>query len=260
MRIALGIEYDGSAFRGWQRQQTGVRSVQACLEAALSRVADETIEVVCAGRTDAGVHATAQVVHFDTVAVRPERAWLLGTNTELPGDVRVLWRREMAEDFHARYSARARRYRYVILNRRVGSALERHRVGWEYRPLELAPMRAATRHLIGEHDFSSFRAAQCQANHAIRAVESLEVSQSGEYFFVDIVANAFLHHMVRNIVGVLLAIGRGEQAPDWTRELLERRDRTLAAATAPASGLYLVGVRYPEQHGIPELGRLPRFA
>ena len=259
MRIALGIEYDGSAFRGWQRQQTGVRSVQECLEAALTRVADETIAVICAGRTDAGVHATAQVVHFDTGVVRPERAWLLGTNTALPDDVRVLWRREMADDFHARYSARARRYRYVILNRRVGSALERHRVGWEYRPLVLEPMQVAVRHLIGEHDFSSFRAAQCQANHAIRAVESLEVSQAGEYFFVDIVANAFLHHMVRNIVGVLLAIGRGEQPPDWTRELLEGRDRTLAAATAPASGLYLVGVRYPEEQGIPELGRLPRF-
>jgi tRNA pseudouridine38-40 synthase len=223
-------------------------------------VADERIEVTCAGRTDAGVHATAQVVHFDSAALRPERAWLLGTNTELPADVRVLWMREMAEDFHARYSARARRYRYVILNRRVGSALERHRVGWEYRPLSLEPMRMAARHLIGEHDFSSFRAAQCQANHAIRTVEYLEVSQAGEYFFVDIIANAFVHHMVRNIVGVLLAIGRGEQALDWTRELLELRDRTLAAATAPASGLYLVGVRYPEVYGIAELGRLPRFA
>jgi tRNA pseudouridine38-40 synthase len=237
-----------------------VRSVQECLEAALSRVADERIEVTCAGRTDAGVHATAQVVHFDSAALRPERAWLLGTNTELPADVRVLWMREMAQDFHARYSARARRYRYVILNRRVGSALERHRVGWEYRPLSLEPMRMAARHLIGEHDFSSFRAAQCQANHAIRTVEYLEVSQAGEYFFVDIIANAFVHHMVRNIVGVLLAIGRGEQALDWTRELLELRDRTLAAATAPASGLYLVGVRYPEVYGIAELGRLPRFA
>ena len=260
MRIALGIEYDGSAFRGWQRQQAGVRSVQGCLEQALSRVADEAIEVTCAGRTDAGVHATAQVVHFDTGALRPERAWLLGTNTELPGDARVLWMRAMGDDFHARYSARARRYRYVVLNRRVGSALERHRVGWEYRPLALAPMQAAARHLVGEHDFSSFRAAQCQANHAIREVESLEISQAGDYFFVDVVANAFVHHMVRNIVGALLAIGRGEQAPDWTRVLLELRDRTLAAATAPASGLYLVGVRYPGEYGIPELGRLPRFA
>ena len=260
MRIALGVEYDGSAFRGWQRQQPGVRSVQECLEAALSRVAAEAIEVTCAGRTDAGVHATAQVVHFDTAAVRPERAWLLGTNTELPGDVRVLWRREMTDDFHARYSALARRYRYVILNRRVGSALERHRVGWEYRALALAPMQGAARHLLGEHDFSAFRAAQCQANHAIRAVEALDVSQDGEYFFVDVTANAFLHHMVRNIVGVLLAIGRGEQSPDWTRELLVRRDRTLAAATAPACGLYLVGVRYPAEYGIPQQGRLPRFA
>lgn len=260
MRIALGIEYDGSGFRGWQRQQPGVRTVQESLEQALSQVADHPVEITCAGRTDAGVHATAQVIHFDTDAVRPERAWLLGTNTALPADIRVQWMREMDGGFHARFTARARSYRYIILNRRTGSALERNRVGWEYRPLALAPMQDSARHLIGEHDFSSFRAAQCQAEHARRCVESLAVNRDGDYWFVDITANAFLHHMVRNIVGVLLAIGRGEQAPDWTRELLEVRDRTLAAATAPASGLYLVGVRYPAEHGIAEQGRLPRFA
>ncbi len=260
MRIALGIEYDGTGFRGWQRQQPGVRTVQESLESALSMVADHPIEVTCAGRTDAGVHATAQVVHFDTGAIRPERAWLLGTNTALPGDVRVRWMQEVDDAFHARFTARARSYRYVILNRRVGSALERHRVGWEYRPLSLAPMQAAAQHLIGEHDFSSFRAAQCQATHPRRHVERIAVSQDGEYFYVDITANAFLHHMVRNIVGALLAIGRGEQSADWTGELLSLRDRTLAAATAPAAGLFLVGVRYAGEYRFPEPGHLPRFA
>lgn len=260
MRIALGIEYDGSGFSGWQRQQPGVRTVQQAVEEALSQVADHAVEVSCAGRTDAGVHATAQVIHFDTDAVRPEKAWLLGGNTALPADARVLWMREQDSEFHARYSATARSYRYVILNRRVGSALERQRVGWEYRPLALAPMQAAARHLLGEHDFSSFRAAQCQAKHARRCVESLVVGGDGEYVFVDITANAFLHHMVRNIVGVLMAIGRGEQSEDWTRELLALGDRTQGGVTAPAAGLYLVGVRYPSRYGIAEQGRWPRFA
>lgn len=260
MRIALGIEYDGIGFRGWQRQQPGVRSVQQHLEEALSHVADHAVEVVCAGRTDAGVHATAQIVHFDTEAVRPDKAWLLGVNTALPSDVRVLWKQETSGDFHARFSATARSYRYVILNRPMGSALDRHRACWQYHPLDQAAMGEAAQHLLGEHDFTSYRAAQCQAKHARRCVENIDVSRDGDYVFVDITANAFLHHMVRNIVGVLMAIGRGEHDTAWTQELLALEDRTVGGVTAPSCGLYLVAVRYPAQFGINGGGRVPRFA
>jgi len=258
MKIACGIEYDGARFSGWQRQDHA-RSVQADVEAALSRVADHPVQVFCAGRTDAGVHASWQVIHFETAARRSERSWLLGSNSNLSPDARVLWVKQVDDDFHARFSAQARRYRYVILNRDVASALLHHRVTWERRPLDVARMQAGARYLLGEHDFSSFRAVACQAKSPVRTVQRLDVTRRGEYLYLDVEANAFLHHMVRNIAGVLMAVGRGDQEPDWVQDILESRDRTQGGVTAPADGLYLVGVRYPEKYGIGPLGALPAF-
>ncbi|MDN5849045.1 MAG: tRNA pseudouridine(38-40) synthase TruA, partial [Nitrococcus sp.] len=204
MRIALGIEYDGTRFSGWQRQSHRP-SVQAALEQALSRVADHAVSVTCAGRTDAGVHATHQVIHFDTQSPRSPQAWIRGVNSNLPDDIRVIWMRAVAQDFHARFAAMARAYRYVILSRPVPPALHRERVAWTWHPLELAPMRAAAQHLLGEHDFSSYRALACQARHPVRTLHCLDITRCGDYFYVDVAANAFLHHMVRNIAGVLLS-------------------------------------------------------
>ncbi len=254
MRIALGVEYDGRPFRGWQLQEEGVPTVQGALQRALSRVADASIELVCAGRTDAGVHALEQVVHFDTEVARPERAWVRGTNSHLPAAVSVLWSQPVSEDFHARFSATARRYRYVVLNRPVRSSLVGGRVTWEYRPLDVARMAEAGRHLLGEQDFSSYRAAGCQSNTPFRNVTRLDVSRDADLVFIDIEANAFLHHMVRNIAGVLLDIGAGEREPDWAREVLEARDRTVAGVTAKPHGLYLRRVDYPETFPLPQLG------
>ncbi|MBV9696977.1 MAG: tRNA pseudouridine(38-40) synthase TruA [Gammaproteobacteria bacterium] len=249
-RIAVGLEYDGSAFAGWQ-SQPGLRTVQALAEQALSRIAAEPLCLTCAGRTDAGVHALAQVAHFDTHAERTPRSWVLGANSELPPDVSVRWAQVVPEHFHARYSAEARTYRYLILNRPARSALQRERATWVHRPLDVAAMAAAARHLEGEHDFSAFRAAECQAKSPVRRLESLRVERSGERVWIEATANAFLHHMVRNLVGVLLSIGRGEAAPAWAAELLAGRDRTQAAATAPAHGLYLWRVRYPQAFALP---------
>jgi len=258
MRISCAVEYDGAGFSGWQRQDHS-RSVQGDVEAALSRVADHPVQVCCAGRTDAGVHATWQVIHFDTRSERSERSWLLGTNANLRKDVRLLWAREIQDDFHARFSAQARRYRYVILNREVASALLRNQVTWDHRQLDEARMQAGAGHLLGEHDFSSFRAVACQARSPVRTVHRLEIARSGEYLYLDVEANAFLHHMVRNIAGVLMAVGRGEQSPGWVKEILEHRDRTRGGVTAPAQGLYLVGVKYPEQYAIEPRGVVPMF-
>jgi tRNA pseudouridine38-40 synthase len=252
VRIALGIEYDGSGFCGWQTQ-TGGSSVQQALESALTSVAATPIRVQCAGRTDAGVHACGQVAHFDTHVARPDRAWLFGTNANLPRTVSVLWVHPVTTDFHARFSATARGYRYVILNRATRPGLWDKKMGWECRVLDLPVMQTAAEALIGEHDFTSFRAAGCQAHHPVRRITHLEVSQQGDLIFVDIEANAFLHHMVRNIVGVLLEIGRGERSPEWAAEVLAARDRTLAGMTAPASGLYLTRVRYPSRYRLPNL-------
>jgi len=249
-RIAVGLEYDGSAFAGWQ-SQPGLRTVQALAEQALSRIAAEPLSLTCAGRTDAGVHALAQVAHFDTHAERTPRSWVLGANSELPPDVSVRWAQVVPEHFHARYSAEARTYRYLILNRPARSALQRERAAWVHRPLDVAAMAAAARHLEGEHDFSAFRAAECQAKSPVRRLESLRVERSGERVWIEATANAFLHHMVRNLVGVLLSIGRGEAAPAWAAEVLAGRDRTQAAATAPAHGLYLWRVRYPQAFALP---------
>ena len=250
-RYALGIEYDGSAFMGWQRQVHPGRTVQAVVEEALAKVADHPVEVVCAGRTDAGVHAAGQVIHFDTEARRDLRGWLLGTNSNLPPDVAAGWIKEMPGDFHARFKATARQYRYVILNRETRPALSRAELTWTHRPLDVEPMQAAAGNLIGRHDFSAFRSVECQAKQPVRTLKRLDVRRTDERVIVDVVADGFLHHMVRNIVGVLLEVGQGKHAPAWSREVLEGRDRTLGGITAPASGLSLMAVEYPEEFAVP---------
>jgi tRNA pseudouridine38-40 synthase len=250
MRLALGIEYDGTDFHGWQRLAHGP-SVQAEAEAALSFVADHPVTVTCAGRTDAGVHACCQVVHFDTDASRDARAWMLGATTRLPRTIAVLWAQSMPGDFHARFSAHARRYRYTILNRAIRPALEARFVAWERVPLDADAMHEAAQALLGERDFSSFRAVSCQATHARRNVIEISVQRSGERVVVEIEANAFLHHMVRNIVGSLLEVGRGERSVAWIAELLAARDRNVAGVTAPPQGLTFLGPRYPAQWRLP---------
>jgi tRNA pseudouridine38-40 synthase len=257
MRVALGIQYDGSRFRGWQAQQPGTRTVQTVLEQALAKVANHPVRLVCAGRTDAGVHGVGQVAHFDTTAVRSERAWVLGGNAHLPLDISLNWARETPDDFHARFSALTRRYRYLILNRLQRSALWRERAAWHYRPLDAERMHRAGQALVGEHDYSSFRAAECQARHPIRNIYELTIRRQGDGLVLDVEANAFLHHMVRNIAGVLITIGAGDRPVEWAREVLERRDRTQAGVTAPAEGLYLVAVRYPERFGLPAVTEVP---
>ncbi|MBS0199742.1 MAG: tRNA pseudouridine(38-40) synthase TruA [Proteobacteria bacterium] len=250
-RYALGVEYDGGAFHGWQRVEAGVRSVQETLETALSSVADHEVHVVCAGRTDAGVHARCQVVHFDSDARRSPRAWALGTTSRLPADVSALWCREVPETFSARFSALARRYRYRILNRQIRPAFEHQYLTWELRPLDHARMHAAAQALVGEHDFESFRSSQCQASHARRDLQSISVTRAGDEVVMDVQANAFLHHMVRNIIGSLLPVGRGERSVDWIAELLAGRDRTQAGPTAPATGLVFVSPLYQASWGLP---------
>ena len=245
MRIAIGIEYDGTAYNGWQRQKSGI-GVQAKVEEALASVADETVEVVCAGRTDTGVHATGQVCHFDTGSQRSIRGWLLGANSRLPDDIAVTWVLPVADDFHARYTAIARRYRYRILNRLVRSALERNRAWWLHQPLDAALMHEAAQALIGEHDFSAFRAAGCQASTPNRELQSFSVSRDGDWLYLDVKANAFLQHMVRNLTGTLVAIGLGERPAEWAGEVLESRDRREAGIAAPPHGLTLEEVYYPD--------------
>ncbi|WHZ18887.1 MAG: tRNA pseudouridine(38-40) synthase [Rhodanobacteraceae bacterium] len=250
MRVALGIEYDGTDFLGWQRLAHGP-SVQAAVEAALAFVADHPVAVTCAGRTDAGVHARCQVVHFDTAAEREPRSWVLGATTRLPRAIAVLWARQVPDDFHARFSARARRYRYVILNRAVRPALDARFVAWERAPLDADAMHAAAQVLAGERDFSSFRAVSCQAAHARRCVTAIGVRREGAQVILEIEANAFLHHMVRNIAGSLLEVGRGERPVGWIAELLAARDRNLAGATAMPQGLTFLGPRYPSEWALP---------
>ena len=250
MRVALGIEYDGTDFLGWQRLAHGP-SVQAEVEAALSFVADHPVEVICAGRTDAGVHARCQVVHFDTHVARTPRAWALGATTRLPHAIAVLWAKTVPVDFHARFSARARRYRYAILNRAIRPALDARFFAWERAPLDADAMHAAAQALLGEQDFSSFRAVSCQAGHARRNVTAVRVRREGEHVIVEIEANAFLHHMVRNIVGSLLEIGRGERPAGWVAELLAARDRNVAGVTAMPQGLTFLGPRYPSEWALP---------
>lgn len=250
-RIALGLEYDGSAFAGWQWQKD-LRNVQACVEEAVGKVAAEPVAVHCSGRTDAGVHALEQVAHFDTRAERPLRSWIMGVNSNLPDDVRVLWAREVAPDFHARFSAIARFYRYVILNRPMKSALSPNQVTWCFNPLDENRMQQAANHLIGHHDFSSFRAQGCQSKSPCRLMYFIQVRREEDRVIIEISANAFLHHMVRNIAGVLMEIGMGKKPPEWALELLQLRDRKQASVTAPSDGLYLGGVFYPPQFGLPK--------
>jgi tRNA pseudouridine38-40 synthase len=251
MRLALGVEYDGSGFHGWQAQQPGVRTAQEVLEAALSKVADHPIRVHCAGRTDTGVHASGQVVHFDTDAHRSMRSWILGGNTNLPYDLNITWAKEVGPDFHARFEARGRAYRYVIYNRDTRSALLSRRAVWVHQPLDAERMHRAAQPLRGRHDFSSYRAQGCQAKSPIREIDLIRVSRRDDLVILDVHANAFLHHMVRNIAGVLITIGKGEQSEDWSQEILGYRDRTLGGVTAPPQGLYLTQVDYPSAYGIP---------
>ncbi len=258
-RIALGIEYDGSRFCGWQMQSHGTRTVQEQVQQALSKVADEAITVTCAGRTDTGVHASCQVVHFDSTADRLLKAWVMGVNTHLPDDVSVIWAHPVNQTFSARFSATMRSYRYVLFNRKTRSALLDKQVAWVYDELDVDAMHQAAQSLLGENDFSSFRSSMCQAKHANRYMESIRVQRQGDFIYFDITANAFLHHMVRNIVGSLLVVGRGERPVSWIRELLALKDRTRAGKTSAAEGLYLVAVRYPDEYGLPSTGMLPRF-
>ncbi|HEY6455076.1 MAG TPA: tRNA pseudouridine(38-40) synthase TruA [Steroidobacteraceae bacterium] len=251
-RIAVALEYDGAPFSGWQTQQAGVSSVQEAAEAAFSRIAAETVSLVCAGRTDAGVHALGQIAHFDTRAVRAERGWVLGANSHLPDSISVRWACTVPAHFHARYSAESRTYRYFILNRLGRCALAAQRAALIYRPLEVERMNAAAALLLGEHDFSAFRAAGCQARSPIRRLYTLQVARVGDTVMIEATANAFLHHMVRNLVGLLLDVGVGKASPQWAAEVLAGRDRTRSAPTAPAQGLYFWKVRYPRAFGLPE--------
>lgn len=253
MRCALGIEYDGSGFFGWQVQRQEP-TVQACLEGALAKVADHDVQAICCGRTDTGVHALCQVAHFDTRAQRSERSWILGVNSYLPRGISALWLRQVDGDFHARFSACARTYRYRILNRWVRPALAATQFAWCRQPLDADLMHGAAQALRGEHDFSAFRAASCQARHAVREILDISVVRIGNEVRIEVTANGFLYHMVRNIAGSLIAVGRNDKPVGWMLELLLGRDRNLSAATAPAEGLYFVSARYPEHYRLPQAG------
>jgi tRNA pseudouridine38-40 synthase len=250
MRIALGVEYDGSAYCGWQTQPSGC-GVQDALERALSQIADQGIEVQCAGRTDAGVHALGQVVHFDTEARRPIAAWVRGVNALLPHSIAVTWSREVDSAFHARSCARGRAYTYLLLNRPERPGLHHDHLGWHHHRLELESMRQAAAHLLGVHDFSAFRAAECQARSPVKELRRLDIERKGEMVIFQLAADAFLHHMVRNIVGCLVKVGNGTRPPDWLKVVLEGRDREHAAPTFAANGLYLTGVEYDARWGLP---------
>ena len=250
MRIALGVEYDGSAFHGWQKQPTET-TVQAVLESALQQIAGTPVEVVCAGRTDAGVHATAQVVHFDAAVERPLTAWVRGVNTFLPPSVAVRWAHPVGAGFHARFSAYGRAYRYLLINRAQRTGLWHGRAGWYHHPLDVGAMQRAAALLVGEHDFSAFRAADCQARTPVKTMRLARVQARGELIVFDFEASAFLQHMVRNLVGSLVYIGQGKHPPEWMTTLLQARERALAAPTFAAAGLYLVGVRYEAHWQLP---------
>lgn len=244
MRIALGVEYEGSTFCGWQSQPSG-GSVQDALESALSAIADTSlVRVVCAGRTDAGVHAIEQVVHFDVSVERPLTAWVRGVNAHLPPTIAVRWAQPMPDDFHARFSAQGRRYRYVLLNRAERPGLMAHRVGWFHVPLDLSAMQAASTFLLGTHDFSAFRSAECQAKSPVKTLRKISIVRQGDLILFDFEADGFLHHMVRNVVGALVYIGKGVRPPCWLGELLAAKDRSLAGPTFAACGLYFIGVDY----------------
>ncbi len=255
MRIAMGVEYAGDAFEGWQSQRHG-RTVQDHLEAAIGMIAGHGVRLHCAGRTDAGVHATAQVVHFDTSSVRAVSSWIRGVNSRLSVPVAVRWAVEVDDAFHARFSAAARRYRYILHNHPVRPALLRGRAGWFHVPLDEEPMKEAVACMEGRHDFSAFRAAGCQAKTPVKIMHQACVQRLGEYLIFDFHANAFLHHMVRNLVGALVYVGKGHYPPEWVAELLATGNRSLGAPTFPADGLYLCGVDYPDRWPLPGEGRI----
>jgi tRNA pseudouridine38-40 synthase len=244
MKIALGVEYMGTDFHGWQLQKSGIRTVQQVVEEALSKIANHPIRVFCSGRTDAGVHAVEQVIHFETHAIREDKAWLFGGNVNLPHDVNFTWAKQVNDDFHARFNAYARRYNYKIHNTKVRSSIIGQHSLWEPRELNLDAMRKATEALIGEHDFSSFRGSLCQAKSPIKTIEFIKLTQNGNEIVLDIKANAFLHHMVRNIVGTLLKIGKGERSVEWMQDVLNAKDRKQAGATAQPQGLYFIKAFY----------------
>lgn len=250
-RIALGVEYLGSQYRGWQTQQAGVASLQPLVEKALEKIALEPISVHSAGRTDAGVHASCQVVHFNTSAARPSRAWVLGTNNHLPKDIRIRWSKPVSNDFHARHSALARRYRYIIYNSAVPFAQLHDQLTWHLKPLDTEKMHQAAQLLVGEKDFSAFRSVRCQSSTAWRHLHFVRVYRRGQLIVVDIQGNAFLHHMVRNIVGALMLVGEGVKPADWLTEQLEGKERATGGITAPAAGLYMAAVLYPEHFNLP---------
>jgi tRNA pseudouridine38-40 synthase len=253
MKFALGVEYDGSRYHGWQRQKSTDLTVQGKVEEALSVLADHFVPIFCAGRTDAGVHAFEQVVHFETSKEREMHHWVFGVNANLPDDIRITWIKPVSEDFHARFSAAARYYRYEILNRAVKSALYRSHVTTVFNPLDETLMQEGANHLIGQHDFSSFRAQGCQAKSPIKNIHSIKIMRTNDKITIDLIANAFLHHMVRNIVGVLLPIGRAEMKPEWVAEVLAAKDRKVAGVTALPNGLYFKGVYYPKRFGLDTL-------
>lgn len=260
-RIAVGLSYDGYAYHGWQRQdnQPELPTVQYYVERAFTFVANHPVEVICAGRTDAKVHAVGQVIHFDTEATRDDYSWVFGANSNLPSDISVAWAKDVDHEFHARFTAEARSYRYIIYNHLVRPAISRNFVSWIRKPLDLSLMQLGARFLIGEHDFSSFRGADCQAKSAVREITRIELHQKGRMIVMDITANAFLMHMVRNIVGVLLPIGQGMQPPEWAKEVLEARERRQGGVTAPPNGLYLTSVSYPQPFDLPKNSNNPLF-
>lgn len=252
MRIVLGVEYKGSSYSGWQTQLHS-SSIQQHVENALSQVANTRIKVICAGRTDSGVHALEQVIHFDTCLNRPINSWTLGTNTHLPFDIRILWAVDVSEEFHARFSAVQRSYQYVILNRIVRPGFLHKLVTHEYRPLDINLMQKAANYLIGKHNFNSYRAKHCQSKTPVRTVFKLDVTRQDNYVIIDFVANAFLHHMVRNISGVLMTVGCSEKEPEWANEILQLHDRQHKGVTASPDGLYLTSVQYPDTFDLPQL-------
>jgi tRNA pseudouridine38-40 synthase len=257
-RLVLGIEYDGSSYYGWQRQPHAA-SVQESLEKSLSEVANEKIEITCAGRTDTGVHATSQVVHFDCQNPRPIKAWLKGANSLLPQNISIRYAQAISKDFHARFSALSRSYLYVIDNNSVKPAIMSQGLTWIRAKLDVDKMNSATEHFIGEHDFTSLRSSRCQSNSANRNISKLRCKRYGEYIVLEVTANAFLHHMVRNIVGTLIEIGDGRRNSNWAREVIAAKNRCIAGVTSAPNGLYLVGVMYPEEFNLPRKVRAPVF-
>lgn len=252
MRIALGVEYDGKPYCGWQSQPDGM-SVQDELQSVLSKIADAPVTVVAAGRTDTGVHALEQVVHFDVVANRPISAWVRGVNTLLPRSIAVRWAHPVPDEFHARFSAEGRSYRYLLINRSVRSAVHAGRAGWYHLPLDIVAMQQAAQYLLGEHDFSAFRASECQAKSPIKHMNSIDIHRDGEMLVFDVSANAFLHHMVRNLVGCLIYVGKGKHPPEWLAEILAGRERRFAAPTFAPDGLYLRRIQYDAKWGLPQI-------